>query len=51
MFDALGIIMKGFIYIWMMIIGAIPNAFMAGLTLGVVATVITYFIKRRRSSD
>lgn len=46
MFDALGVIMKGFIYLWMTIIATIPNAFMGGLTLCIAATVLTYFMRR-----
>ena len=46
MFEALGVIMKGFIYVWMAIIATIPNAFMSGLTLCIAATVLTYFMRR-----
>ena len=49
MFDALGVIFKGFIYLWMAIIASIPNAFMGGLTLCIVATVLTYFVKKRQA--
>lgn len=47
MFEVLGYIIQGFLYIWMTIIASIPNAFMGGLTFCVVATVMTYFIKKR----
>lgn len=46
MFEVLGLIMKGFIYLWILIIASIPNAFMGGLTLCIAATVLTYFMKR-----
>ena len=46
MFDAFGLIMKGFIYLWITIIATIPNAFMGGLTLCIAATVLTYFMRR-----
>jgi len=46
MFEALGVIMKGFIYLWILIIGAVPNIFMSGLTACIMATVLTYFMKR-----
>ena len=49
MFEALGLIMKGFIYVWIFIIGAVPNIFMGGLTLCIAATALTYFVKRRDS--
>lgn len=47
MFDILGVIIQGFLYLWMFIIASVPNAFMGSLTICVAATVITYFIKRR----
>jgi hypothetical protein len=50
MFDALGLIMKGFIYVWILIIGAVPNVFMGGLTICIVATLLTYFMRRKRTS-
>ena len=46
MFEFLGFIFKGFIYLWMTIIASIPNIFMGGLTLCILATVLTYFMKR-----
>lgn len=46
MFDILGVIIEGFIYVWLLIIGSIVNIFMGGLTLCVAATVMTYFTKR-----
>lgn len=51
MFEVLGLIMKGFIYIWILIIATVPNAFMSGLTLCILATVITYFIRRSNSTQ
>jgi hypothetical protein len=46
MFYALGLIMKGFIYIWILIIASVPNIFMGGLTICILATVLTYFMRR-----
>ena len=46
MFEFLGVIIEGFLYFWMFIIASVPNAFMGALTLCVVATVLTYFMKR-----
>lgn len=48
MFDALGYVMKAFIYLWMTIIATVPNAFMGGLTICIGATVLTYFLKDSR---
>jgi hypothetical protein len=50
MFEFMGLIMKGFIYIWMVIIATIPNVFMGMLTLCIAATLLTYFMRRSRSS-
>lgn len=50
MFDFIGYIMKGFIYLWMTIIATIPNAFMGALTICIIATVLTYFMKKQRSN-
>ena len=36
-------LITGFIYCWIAIIAFIPNAFMGGLTICIVATLITYF--------
>jgi hypothetical protein len=47
MFDLMGYVFKAFIYLWMTIIGTIPQVFMGGLTICVVATVLTYFMKDR----
>lgn len=47
MFEAFGLLIKGFIWLWISIIAAIPNAFMGALTLCIAATVLTYFIKKR----
>jgi len=49
MFEFVGILVQGFLYVWMMIIASIPNIFMGGLTLCVAATVMTYFIKKERA--
>ena len=49
MFDALGLVMEGFIYIWISIIAAVPNIFMGGLTICIAATVLTYFMRRDRT--
>jgi hypothetical protein len=48
MFEALGLLMKGFIYVWILIIAAVPNIFMGGLTACILATVLTYFMRRAR---
>jgi hypothetical protein len=42
-------LIKGFIYVWISIIAFIPNAFMGGLAICIVATLITY-IERSRSN-
>ena len=47
MFDLMGYIFKAFIFLWMTIIGSIPNIFMGGLTICIVATVLTYFMKTK----
>ena len=49
MFEFVGFLVKGFLYVWMTIIASIPNIFMSGLTLCVAATVMTYFIKKQRA--
>ncbi|MBI4083569.1 MAG: hypothetical protein HY423_13265 [Candidatus Lambdaproteobacteria bacterium] len=49
MFDLLGWVVQGLIYLWIGIIAIIPNAFMGGLTIGIVATVLTYLEKRRKA--
>ncbi len=46
MFEILGVIIEGFLYLWIFIIASVPNLFMGSLTLCVGATVLTYFIKR-----
>ena len=46
MFDALGYVMQAFIFLLITIIGAIPNAFMGGLTICILATALTYFTKK-----
>lgn len=50
MFEFMGYIFKGFIYVWMTIIASIPNIFMGGLTICILATVLTYFIKKKESA-
>ena len=45
MFEALGLIMEGFIYVWIVIIGAMPGIFLGGLTFCLVATALTYFVR------
>jgi hypothetical protein len=47
MFYVLGLLMKGFIYVWILIIGSVPNIFMGGLTACIVATLLTYFMRRK----
>ena len=47
MFELFGYLMKAWIYLWMTIIATIPNAFMGGLTLCIVATVLTYLNKKK----
>jgi hypothetical protein len=42
-------LIKGFIYVWISIIAFIPNAFMGGLAICIVATLITY-IERSKSN-
>ena len=50
MFELFGYLIKGFVFGWMTIIASIPNIFMGGLTMCIVATVITYFIRRSKTS-
>ena len=47
MFEIFGVILEGFIYLWIFIIASIPNAFMGSLTICIAATVLTYFMKKR----
>lgn len=49
MFELFGYLIQGFIWLWISIIGAIPNAFMGGLTLCIGATVLTYFMKKTKA--
>ena len=49
MFDLFGLLIQGFILLWITIIASIPNAFMGGLTLCIGATVLTYFIKKSKA--
>ena len=46
MFELFGYLIKGFVIFWLTIIGSIPQFFMGGLALCVVATVLTYFYKK-----
>ena len=48
MFEAFGYLMKAWIYLWMTIIATIPNAFMGGLTMCIVATVLTYLLRQKK---
>lgn len=48
-FELFGYLIKGFIFLWIGIIGSIPNAFMGGLTLCIGATVLTYFLKKTKA--
>jgi hypothetical protein len=50
MFYALGLLMKGFIYIWMLIIATVPGVFMGLLTVCIAATLLTYVMRRNRTS-
>lgn len=45
MFEAMGYLMKAFIFLWMTIIATVPQIFMGGLTICIVATVLTYVLK------
>jgi len=51
MFELFGYLIKGFVFAWMTIIASIPNVFMGGLTLCIVATVLTYFIKKSKATE
>lgn len=42
-------LITGFIYVWISIIAFIPNAFLGGLTICIVATLITY-LERSKSN-
>jgi hypothetical protein len=48
MFEAFGYLMKAFIFLWMTIIATVPNVFMGGLTICILATVLTYFLRDSR---
>lgn len=48
-FELFGYMIQGFIFLWIFIIAAIPNAFMGSLTLCIGATVITYFLKKSKA--
>jgi hypothetical protein len=43
------VLLQSFIYVWIGIIGIIPSAFMAGLALCVLGTLITY-LQRSKSN-
>ena len=47
MFEFLGFLIEVFVYIWIFIIAIIPNVFMGGLTSCIIATILTYFIRKR----
>lgn len=49
MFDLLGYVVQGLIYMWIGIIAVVPNAFMGGLTICIAATVLTYLEKRKKA--
>lgn len=49
MFDIIGFIVETFIYVWIFIIASVPNAFMGGLTICIVATVLTYFLRDKQT--
>lgn len=49
MFDLFGYLIKGFVLFWLTIIGSVPQMFMGALTLCVVATVLTYFLKKSKA--
>ena len=40
------IVIEGFLYLWILIIAAIPGVFMTGLTFCIVSTLSTYLEKR-----
>ena len=44
-FELLGLVIKGFVWLWVFIIATLPNVFMGGLTLCVAATVLTYVVR------
>jgi hypothetical protein len=48
MFEAFGYLMKAFIYLWMVIIATVPNVFMGGLTICILATLLTYLLRDSR---
>jgi hypothetical protein len=48
MFDLMGYVFKGFIYLWLVIIATVPGVFMSGLTLCLGATALTYILKDTR---
>jgi hypothetical protein len=51
MFELLGYVIQGFIYIWIGIIAIVPNAFMGGLTICIVATLSTYILRDTKESS
>lgn len=44
----MGTLLEGFVFVWIFIIGFIPNFFLAGLTICIVGTLLTY-LERSRS--
>jgi hypothetical protein len=44
--EILGVIIQGFIYIWIGIIAFIPNFFMGGLTICILGTLLTYLERK-----
>ncbi|MBI3994128.1 MAG: hypothetical protein HY342_12710 [Candidatus Lambdaproteobacteria bacterium] len=51
MFELLGYVIQGFIYVWIAIIASIPNFFMGGLTICIVATLLTYILRDTKESN
>jgi hypothetical protein len=47
-FEAFGYLMKAWVFLWMTIIGTVPNLFMGGLTICIIGTALTYLGKRTR---
>lgn len=45
MFEIIGFIVHAFVYVWIVIIATIPNAFMGGLTLCIAAMALTYILR------
>ena len=49
MFDFLGFVLEVFVWAWIVIIATIPGIFMNGLAICVVATAMTYFIRKAKA--